>query len=175
VSYTVGYDYVFPNGNPVFYNGTFEASHTLFCGPGGATNPVVPCCPPDPLLDARLSQILQYEKIIVQLLGAPLHSHVDGTRHANLIGSGSITLVDSVDAIRVEVTSSLTGWPNNPGDPNYYFSLGFITSIAAGSPLKGWRLVYSAQTFPIVSYADQIGYTLPPGVQVAIVELIPAA
>jgi len=75
---------------------------------------------------------------------------------------------------RVEVTSPLASWPHNPGSPNYYISLGFITSIAAGSPLKGWRLVYGSQTFPIMSYADQIGYTLPASVSIDLVELLPA-
>jgi len=146
----------------------------LFCGGNTPSSPQVPCCPPDPSLDARLYRIEQYEQIIIKLLGTAFVSHVDGTRHSGLTGSGSIVLVDSVDAVRVEITSSLDGWPSNPGVPTYYFSLGFITSIAAESPLKGWRLVYGSQTFPIVSYADQIGYTLPPGVSIDLVELLPS-
>jgi hypothetical protein len=154
---------------------TFDAHLEFFCGTNTPTTPVVPCCPPDPSLDIRLRRIEQLEQIIINLLGTPLHHHTDGTRHANLRGAGSILLVDSVDAIRVEVTTDITNWPHNPGDPNYYLSMGFITSIAAGSPLKGWRLVYGAQTYPIVVYADQIGFTLPDGITIDIVELIPVA
>jgi len=146
----------------------------LFCAGQSPTQPATPCCPPDPILDTRLRRIEDFEQIIIQLLGQDLRGHVDGTRHAGLMGSGTVTLVDSVDAIRVEVNNSLASWPHNPGSPNYYISLGFITSIAAGSPLKGWRLVYGSQTFPIVSYADQIGYTLPASVSIDLVELLPA-
>jgi hypothetical protein len=155
-------------------NPTATGRIQLFCGSNTSTTPVVPCCPTDPLLDIRLRRIEQLEEIIIKLLGHGGGGHVDGTRHANLTGSGTVTLVDGIDAIRVEVRSSLAGWPNNPGSPNYYFSLGFVTSIAAGSPLKGWRLVYGSQTFPIVTYADQVGYTLPPGVTIDLVELLPA-
>jgi len=146
----------------------------LYCA-GTPTTIVQPCCPTDPALDVRLRRIEQLEQVIIQLLGHGGGKHVDGTRHAGLTNSGTINLIDSIDAVRVEVKTSLSGWPNNPGSPNYYFSLGFITSIAAGSPLKGWRLVYGSQTYPIVTYADQIGFTLPPGVSIDLVELLPAA
>jgi hypothetical protein len=154
---------------------SYEPSLTLYCGTQTPTSIATPCCPPDATVDVRLRRIEQLEQVIIKLLGHALVGHVDGTRHSNLSGSGSIVLVDSVDAIRVEVTSDPSGFEVNPGTPNYYFSMGFITSIAAGSPLKGWRLVYLHQTYPIVSYADQIGYTLAPGVHVDIVELLPAA
>jgi hypothetical protein len=88
-------------------------------------------------------------------------------------GDGTLTLVASCAAVRVHVTTDLSTWPNHPGSPNYYLSMGFITSIAAGSPLKGWRLVYGSQTFPIAAYADQIGYTLPPGITATVTELLP--
>lgn len=154
---------------------TLKSSGRLqyFCGSNNTSTILTPCCPPDLSLDLRLRRIEDLEHIIINLMGQSGLGHTDGTAHTGLTGAGSITLHDSVTAIRVNVTSSLATWPNNPGDPNYYLSLGFITSIAAGSPLKGWRLVYSQQIFPIVAYADQIGYTLPPGVTATITELLP--
>ena len=158
-----------PGNSPV----DVDIALSFLCSGQQAGQITTPCCPPDPLLDARLTLIIQLEQALIQLVNNNIGSHVDGTRHTGLSGSGSVVLVDSVDAIRVEVTSSLAGWPANPGVPTYFFSLGFITSIAAESPLKGWRLVYGSQTFPIVSYADSIGYTLPPAVTIDIVELLP--
>lgn len=152
---------------------TFDAHLEFFCGTNTPSTPVVPCCPADPALDARLRRIEDLETVIIKLIGQGLRSHIDGTRHRNLTGAGSVVLVDSVDAIRVEITSDLTGHRVNPGVPSYFFSLGFITSIAAESPLKGWRLVYASQTYPIVSYADSIGYTLTPGVSIDLIELLP--
>jgi hypothetical protein len=149
---------------------TTQFSYTCSTTPN---QPVVPCCPPDPSTDIRLRSIQEMLMYLTQHGSASAVSHIDGTRHAGLSGAGTVTLVAQVDAIRVEVKSNLAGWPLNPGTPNYYLSMGFITSIAVGSPLKGWRLVYQSQTFPIVLYADQIGYTLPPGITVDIVELLP--
>lgn len=153
---------------------SYDVDLNYYCGTNTPTTPQVPCCPPDPSMDVRLRRIEQFEQIIIGLLGQQLLGHTDGTRHSHLTGNGSVVLVDSVTAVRVEVTSSLTDWDVNPGVPNYYFSLGFITSIAAGSPLKGWRLVYGSQTYPIQPYSDQIGYTLAEGVSIDLVELLPA-
>ena len=146
----------------------------LYCGTDGPLTPVTPCCPPDPLLEQRLGYLIQLAHANIALTGQSLKGHVDGTRHAALSGSGTVTLVDSVLAIRVEIKTGLSSLQLNPGSPNYYFSAGFVTPIAAGSPLKGARLVYAAQTYPVPSYTDQVGFTLPPGVSVDIIELLPA-
>lgn len=161
-------DQVNHNAVPV----TVEAHISYFCAgqnPGGID---VPCCPPDPLLDQRLTSIEQMLQLLANQLLTGNASLVPTAVHSNLSGSGSVILTRADAAIRVRVTSSLGSWPNNPGSPNYYFSLGFITSYENGSPLKGWRLVYSDQTFPLAAYSDQVGYTLPPGVTVDIIELI---
>ena len=129
-----------------------------------------PCCPPDPLLDQKLTSIVQMLQVLGNHLVVGNASLVSSTVHAGLSGAGTITLVHACAAIRVNVTSSLTNWPANPGSPTYYLSLGFITSVAVGAPLKGWRLVYQSQTYPLAPYADQIGYTLPPGVTIDIIE-----
>ncbi len=135
---------------------------------------ITPCCPPDSSLDSRLNYLIQLAHANIGLTGQSLKGHVDGTRHAGLSGAGTVTLVDSVQAIRVEIKTGLSALAFNPGDPNYYFSAGFVTPIAAGTPLRGSRLIYAAQTFPIASYVDQIGFTLPPAQTVDIVELLPA-
>jgi hypothetical protein len=146
----------------------------LYCGTDNPLTVVTPCCPPDPTLEQRLAYLIQLAHANIALTGQSLRGHVDGTRHSGLSGSGTVTLVDGVLAVRVEIKTGLSSLQLNPGSPNYYFSAGFITPIAAGSPLKGARLVYSAQTYPVPSYTDQIGFTLPPGVTVDIVELLPA-
>lgn len=71
----------------------------------------------------------------------------------------------------MEVNNPLTSWPNNPGTPNYYFSLGFATPFAGGTPLKGQRLVYNHQVFSWPTYTDAIGYTLYPDVNIDLIEL----
>jgi hypothetical protein len=154
-------------GNPT---NVAQGHVTLFCGGQTPSTPNTPCCPPDPLLDQRLTTIVGMLQQLANQVLVGNAGLVDADRHSGLSGSGTVTLRNACAAVRVEVTSNLGGWPNNPGSPNYYFSLGFITSVAVGAPLKGWRLVYSRQTFPLEAYADQVGYTLPPGVVVDLVE-----
>lgn len=150
----------------------------IYCNP---TNPTVtqPCCPPDPQLQNTLNYILGVEQNIYNLVqqlqtgGLPrLPLYQDSTVHAGLSGAGTITLQTKAVAFRVDVTSNITNWPHNIQVPTYYFSMGFVTSYALTSPIKGWRLVYQSQDFPLAAECDQIGYTLPAGITVNITELL---
>lgn len=134
-----------------------------------------PCCPPDPSLDARLTYLTNLVMQIAGMLQPAADALVDGAAHGPFSGSGSVLLEAECAAVRVDVLSDLTDWPKNPGTPNYFFSLGFITSYAVENPLKGWRLVYSSQTFPLQPYTDMIGWTLPAGVSIRITEQLGAA
>lgn len=150
-------------------------STQVYCGGQGPNSPDS-CCPPDPLTMLTLNNILQIvEEIEAKIGGTTLGPYVDGTRHRALSGNGTIAISPTAAAIRVEIDTSLTGYPNNPGDPNYYFSLGFVTPFALGTPLKGQRLVYNRQIFSWPTYTDQIGYTLEPGLVVDLVELTRSA
>lgn len=148
-------------------------SFQFFCtgGPNGLNTP---CCPPDPIANNYLTQILNIVMNIQAELGqgaGPQKPYVDATRHRGLSGDGTIAIQPSSRAIRLEVTSSLAGWPQNQQVPEYYFSLGFITPFAVGTPLRGQRLIYNHQTFAWPTYTDTIGYTLEPGVSADLVEL----
>jgi len=169
-----GYRLILSNNVPFYAPQEFEVHVTYTCPGQGPLTITTPCCPPDPSVESRLNYLIQLAHANIALSGQALKGHVDGTRHAGLTAAGTVTLVDSVLAVRVEIKTGLGSLELNPGSPNYYFSAGFITPIAAGSPLKGARLVYAAQTYPVPSFTDQIGFTLPPGVSIDIVELLPA-
>lgn len=160
--------------NPATGTYTAFGEVTLYCGTQTPTTPIVPCCPPDPGLDARLTYLTGLVQFLVGNQSAPIDALLDGHVHANLSGSASVLLTSECAAVRVTVHSPLPPLAVNPGTPPYYFSMGFITSYAAGSPLKGWRLVYVNQTFPLATFADQVGYTLPAGVTIDITELLGA-
>jgi hypothetical protein len=132
-----------------------------------------PCCPPDPYLDSKLNAIVGRINEIWSLVSAGTGhgAYVDTVRHTGLSGEGTVSIEPSSRAIRVEVTSSLAQWPHNPQTPNYYYSLGFITPFAVGTPLRGQRLIYNHPIFSWPSYTDLIGYTLEPGVTADLVEL----
>lgn len=148
--------------------GTTNYNSQAFCN-GQQPNQLTSCCPPDPAIMLGIQNILQ--RLANQTVTDTL---TRGTTHSNLSGSGTVTLVAECAAVEVNVRAQ-PPLVVNPGSPDYYFSMGFITSYAVGSPLKGWRLVYTSQIFPLQTYADQMGYTLPPGVIVDLVEMLPAA
>ena len=147
---------------------------TIYCAGQSPTGVQSPCCPPDPSVDLRLGSIMD---MLTQLLSLQTlkGAYQETVHHTGLIGDGTITINPASSAIRVDITSDLTSWPNNSQTPTYFYSLGFITPYAVGTPLKGSRVVYNHQTFTWPSYTDQIGYALAAGVTANIVELTQGA
>jgi hypothetical protein len=142
---------------------------TFYCD--GPPRPQQPCCPPDETSQQLLFQIWSTVQEILADLGGK-RPFVDSTVHAGLTGTGAVAISPSAAAIRVDITARGDPWPDNPGTPDFLFSIGFITPFAVGTPLRGSRLVYDHQIFQYPSYTDQIGYTLPAGVTISIVELV---
>lgn len=143
-----------------------------YCGGDVPGQPEQPCCPPDPLLDARLTQIQIAIQALAQLLNQPT-SWKDGVRHHGLSGAGSFMLSGPAIGVRVEMTTLPTGVQVSPGNPNFYWDSGFITPYSFDTPLRGGRLVFQTQSFQIPFVTDMIGYTLLHGCVVDIVELLP--
>lgn len=152
------------------YSATFELTYTC----GDVNTPIVPCCPPDPTLEIKLNQILD---ILLNLHTSPPGAIVDqwqdGVRHANLSGAGHTALARTAVGVRVEVNSIPPGIDVHPGDPAFYFDMGFLTPLAEGSPLRGQRIVFNPQSFELSPFADSVAWTLPAGVVIDLVELLP--
>lgn len=152
---------------------TVSVEVTPFCTAPGP-DLTEPCCPPDPVTQQLLFSINSAVQQILQDLASPKLPFVDSTVHASLSGTGAVSISPAAAAVRVDIVSRPTPWPDNPGTPDFLFSIGFITPFAVGTPLRGSRLVYDHQTFQYPSYTDQIGYTLPGGVMINLVELVTA-
>jgi hypothetical protein len=73
----------------------------------------------------------------------------------------------------VEISTIPPGIDVHPGDPQFYFDLGFITPIAVNVPLRGQRLVFNPQSFALPQFADGLAWTLPVGAVINLVELLP--
>jgi len=155
-------------------NQSVGLNHTLSfsCGTGPPGEPTLPCCPPDPVMQQLLFQIYATVQQILADLAGEKQPYVDSTVHQSLINSGSIPISPKSKAIRVDVITRPSNQPVNPGDPNYFFDLGFITPFALGTPLRGQRLLYDHQIYEYPTYTDQVGYTLPAGVTINLVELV---
>jgi hypothetical protein len=158
------------NSQLVNWTVTPDLSYTCTASPN---TPSTPCCPPDPLLEQKLEEILQ---LLAQLHLSPPSgpsSWTDGQRHPNLSNAGTVTLAGSPIGVRAEMRVPPTGVQIDPGSPTFYWDAGFITPIAVGSPLRGGRLVFNPQSYTLPDFTDQIGYTLKHGTVIDLVELLP--
>ena len=155
-------------------HGQVSVQHTpTFYCQGQPNVPTQPCCPPDPTLQQLLFQIYgTVQQILDDLAGVGRLPYVDSTVHPSLSGTGAVTIAPTAAAIRIDILNRPSNQPVNPGTPDYFFDLGFITPFAVGTPLRGQRLLYDHQIYAYPTYTDQIGYTLPQGVVVNLVELV---
>jgi hypothetical protein len=142
-----------------------------YCGPGVPGTPILTPCPPDERVRQLLEQIYKL-LTLVQRQSAPF-GYIYGTNHAGLTGSGEITVADLI-GVSVDVTTNPGYTGLVVGDPATIFKIGRIDLGSA----DGWitsrdidhdgslMLPYQAGVF------TKIGYTLNPGVVVAIRELV---
>jgi hypothetical protein len=147
---------------------TIVLTVTFACAPADTLQ--VPCCPPDPLIEQKLNAIIQ----MLQQLGnrpADTDTYVNGAVHAGLSGNANFTLSKGTIGMQVHVTSDLSHFFTGSQNPPYYFSLGFVTPVAVGAPLRGSRLIYGRQIYPLEPEADQVYLALAPGVTVDVTEL----
>jgi hypothetical protein len=135
-----------------------------------------PCCPPDPSVDLRLNQILTIVANLTISSGtSPFTSWRDGIRHSSLRDSGRFQLADGVVGVRAEVTTLPPGLQVDPGDPTFYWNMGFVTPLALDVPLRGQRLVFNPESFALPQVADGVAYDLRSGGVMDLVELLPVA
>jgi len=142
-----------------------------FCGgaaPGGTQQP---CCPPDAATQAQLDQILQLVTII-QRQAAPF-AYVYGTNHAALSGHGSFA-VSGLLGVSVDVTTLPSSYGQRDGSPVELFDLGFVTLGTADGYETSRRIDHDGSLVlpPQAGAFTSVGYSLSPGVVVAIRELV---
>ena len=148
---------------------TITVTLELFCPNPNA--PFGPCCPPDPLLEGLLNQIMQLLTAVYQSLPAPLTSYADGPAHA-VTGTGTVALHAGTIAFRVNLTTVPPHYGATMGTPNYYFDLGWVTPAALSEPFAQQRVAIDGQVFVVPAVATEVFYTLNAGVAVTITELV---
>lgn len=159
-----------PNASPY----TFVWELRFDCAGSGPTQLTQPCCPPDPILEYKLNQVLN---VVLNLTSSsttnpPISWH-DGVRHTGLRGAGSFLIDATAIGVRWEVTTPPQGVNVDPGNPDFYWDMGFWTPYALTSPMRGGRLVFLKQSVELPEFTDQIGYTLKHGTVTDAVELLP--
>jgi hypothetical protein len=138
------------------------------CVPGGFLSP---CCPPDPVSQSTLDAILQVVTLI-QRQAAPF-SYVVGTNHTALTGHGSFA-VSGLIGVSVDVTTLPTSYGTRDGSPVELFDVGFVTLGTADGYEMSRRIDHDGALVlpPGAGVYTAVGYTLAPGVVVAIRELV---
>jgi hypothetical protein len=162
-------------GPGVVQSGTWTIDYELkfYCTGASPSTPAAPCCPPDPILLAKLTQIANQLDLIYSGLSSSPNSYAESTVHAGLSGNGRVTLSQSCLAVKVAITTDIASGGVDIGDPNYLFDRGYIVPITAEAPIAGdSRLVYNPQLTPLPILTEQIGYSLHPGVVISITEII---
>lgn len=172
------------NGSPGAFDDPISARVQMdwYCNgalpgdPGGTFNPCV-ACPPDPFLTAQLQNLasqLDYMRTQIDLIQrqeVPF-AYIEGDSHTGLSGDGSVS-IGQVLGYRVDVTDIPSRTGLTDGTPETLFDLGWVRT---GFP-DGWgpRLNVDAESrvvAPVSAAATRVGYTLSPGVEITITELL---
>lgn len=143
----------------------------FYCNGGSPATPYDPCCPPDPALALTLER-LNGLLTLVQRQAVPF-GYVPGSSHASLTDSGELTVADLIGA-KVSITST---YPDSIGEqagtPTRLFAAGWIQwGSTDGYGARVYLDQVDTLSFPSSAGAyTRLAYSLPPGVQITILEL----
>lgn len=157
------------NDDTIEHTGTLTFS--FFCNPGTPTPTA--CCPPDPMLEGELQQILQYVQAIYAGLPIPPNSFAEGTAHSGLTGNGSITFSGVPIALKVTLTTIPPALGFEVGSPSFYFDVGYLSFSTSEGSYSQERLTLEQQVLQVPLLAGSVGYTLKNGVIATVTELLP--
>jgi hypothetical protein len=154
----------FPTGQTLEFIGTLTCAGALPIGPSD-------CCPPDPLLVAKLDNIQALVTLLQRQL-APF-AYVPGTVHTGLSGTGVLSVQGLLGA-KIIITTDPTTLGVEGTSPPILFDRGYITWGTADGYPQSERLERSSQlSLPARASAfTDLAYDLHPGVVVTITELV---
>lgn len=144
---------------------------SFFCSGQAPTGVATACCPPDPLLEGLLSQILGLVTGIYRSLPVPLTSYSVGASHTALSGSGEIATVANVLALKVTLTTIPSALGVEIEDPLFHFDVGWITPEIVATPYQSTRITFAEQHVNLPQLVDSFHYSLHPGVVATVDEL----
>lgn len=149
---------------------TFAVLGEAFCGGSVAPGPLS-CCPPDPLLVAKLDNIQALVTLLQRQL-APF-AYVPGAVHTGLSGNGVLSVQGLLGA-KIHITTDPTTLGVEGTSPPILFDRGFITWGTADGYPQSERLERTSQlSLPARASAfTDLAYDLHPGVIVTITELV---
>lgn len=177
----VNYSWQVTQGGTQNEPGHYQGTANWYCGGGTPDSPVSnPCvpCPPDPYLVGLLGQIMaelratRLQADLIQRQAIPFAT-IDGDSHLGLTGEGEIEVFGLV-GVRVGLVDTLEGTVSVvAGNPETLYNTGWIR----WGDDSGWqpRVFLDSEVTLSTPYAassfTRIGYSLPPGTEIDIVEV----
>lgn len=158
---------VVSNSGPAPITVTMEVKYNCSTAPGTVT----PCCPPDPLVDQYLSQILAVVTNLYSSQPTPINSFAEGTVTSGLTGNGTLSISGASISIKVDLTSLPPGIGQDVGSPTFYFDVGYITFTTVEGNYSSQRITFATQVFSVPLLANTVSYTFLSGVVATITEL----
>jgi hypothetical protein len=134
----------------------------------GQTN--TPCCPPDPILTAKLDAILQLVTLLQRQV-APF-AYVSGPVHSGLSGHGSVSVSGILGMLAELTVPDSMGLID--GSPQVHLRPGRVNFGTADGYEDRHELVLGAQLiFPDVAGVwTAVGYSLADGVELTLTEIL---
>jgi len=173
IAVPVGTNFIRPAFNTLTGSGTSTYSYLLraFCGTGAPNAPAQPCCPPDEATQATLALILQM--VTLQQRQTAPFAYVYGTNHTGLTGDGELA-VSGLLGVSIDVTTTPDRISMRPGTPPSIWDVGEVTLGTTDGWTVSRRIDHDgALILPAAAgIYTRVGYTLTPGVTVAIRELV---
>lgn len=149
---------------------TFTTSGAYYCGPT-PTQPAATPCPPDPAVRQLLKQI--YDLLtLVQRQSSPF-SYVYGSSHTFLSGAGQFS-VQGIIGVSVSILTLPSNYGVAAGNPDVHFGLGTIQLGTFDGFEHSRQLEFDGLLMlpPQAGAFTRVGYSLAPGVEVQINELL---
>ena len=148
-----------------------QVSFTCSSAPPNAL--VMPCCPPDPLIDGKLDQLLGLVTALYNRQTGALTQYRKGTLHTALSGAGTLTVNDLV-GVQVSIDTPPAGLVQG-GNPPYLFDQGWLSILTGDGMIQEQRLTRTHQLWlpELMPLATTFGYYLNSGVVADVTELLP--
>lgn len=149
-----------------------------FCA-GVAGSDRLGCCPPDPNIAAILAQLtadlalVKTQVDLVQRQGVPF-AYVYGGFHSSLTGNGVLTFSEPVIGVKIIVQSAPTDIGELVGDQSELWTDSWVNFSSVGDRAGRIRITSAPLLIfpPAAGVFDQLSYSLRPGLEIAVVELL---
>lgn len=86
-------------------------------------------------------------------------------------GTQNLALMPDTRAVRMTITTLPANPAVDPGNPDYFFNLGFVTPVIGSGDVRSTRFVFQAQVLELPEACHTLRFDLAPGLVIEVMEL----